>query len=141
MSEDRKAGPGIRTKPHAIRDSAMAIDDAAKRGAEKARFAQRRAKTQPDECKPESDAVGAVEDTEQQLASDVEHAGRPLIHRASAVSREKREAARVSGEDVGSNKESPSQSQSARQDAPVSNAEHPRQSEERAAPVESAPVT
>ena len=141
MSEDRKAGPGIRTKPHAIRDRAMAIDDAAKRGAEKARFAQRRAKAQPDEGKPESDAVGTVEDTEQQLASDVEHAGRSLIRRTSAASREKREAARVSGKDVGSNKESPSQSQSARQDAPVSNAEHPRQSEERATPVESASVT
>ena len=100
MSEDRKAGPGIRTKPHAIRDRAMAIDDAAKRGAEKARFAQRRAKAQPDEDKPESDAVGTVEDTEQQLASDVEHVGRSLIRRASAASREKREAARVSGEDV-----------------------------------------
>lgn len=141
MSEDRKTGPGIRTKPHAIRDRAMAIDDVAKRGAEKARFAQRRAKAQPDEGKPESDAVGTVEDTEQQLASDVEHAGRSLIRRASAASREKREAARVSGEDVGSNKKSPSQSQSARQDAPVSNAEHPRLSEERAAPVESASVT
>ena len=141
MSEDRKAGPGIRTKPHAIRDRAMAIDDAAKRGAEKARFAQRRVKAQPDEGKPESDAVGTVEDTEQQLASDVKHAGRSLIRRTSAASREKREAARVSGEDVGSNKESPSQSQSARQDAPVSNAEHPRQSKERAAPVESTSVT
>lgn len=111
MSEDRKAGPGIRTKPHAIRDRAMAIDDAAKRGAEKARFAQRRAKAKPDEGKPESDAVGTVEDTERQLASDVEHVGRSLIRRASAASRKKREAARISEERESSTEDKPAQEQ------------------------------
>ena len=62
MSENRKTGPGIRTKPHSIRDRAMTTNDAAKRVAEKARFAQRRAKAQTDESKPEGDAVCTIED-------------------------------------------------------------------------------
>lgn len=98
MSEDRKTGPGIRTKPHSIRDRAMTANDAAKRGSEKARFAQRRARAQADESKPEGDAVGTVEDTEQQLAADVEHAGKSLLRHASAASRKRREAARLSEE-------------------------------------------
>ena len=99
MSEDRKTGPGIRTKPHSIRDRAMTTNDAAKRGAEKARYAQRRAKAQVDESKPEGDAVGTVEDTEQQLAADVEHSGKSLLRHASAASRKKREAVRLSEEE------------------------------------------
>ena len=98
MSENRKTGPGIRTKPHSIRDRAMTANDAAKHGAEKARFAQRRAKAQADESKPEGDAVGTVEDTGQQLTADVEHTGKSLLRHASAVSRKKREAARLSEE-------------------------------------------
>lgn len=98
MSEDRKTGPGIRTKPHSIRDRAMTANDAAKRGAEKARYAQRRAKAQVDESKPEGDAVGTVEDTEQQLAADVGHTGKSLLRHASAASRKRREAARLSEE-------------------------------------------
>lgn len=98
MSEDRKTGPGIRTKPHSIRDRAMTANDAAKRGAEKARFAQRRANAQPDESKPEGDAVSTIEDTEQQLAADVEHAGKSLLRHASAASRKRQEVARLSEE-------------------------------------------
>ncbi len=44
MSENNRfSSPGIRTKPLDIRDRATAAADAAKLGAEKARFAQRRA--------------------------------------------------------------------------------------------------
>ena len=112
MSEDRKTGPGIRTKPHSIRDRAMTTNDAAKRGAEKARFAQRRTKAQADESKPEGDAVGTVEDTEQQLAADVEHAGKSLLHHASAASRKRREAARLSAEKESGSEENSAQGQS-----------------------------
>lgn len=111
MSEDRKTGPGIRTKPHSVRDRAMAVNDAAIRGAEKARFAQRRANAQPDESKPEGDAVGTVEDTEQQLAADVEHAGKSLLRHASAASRKKREAARLSEERESGAEDKPAQEQ------------------------------
>ena len=111
MSEDRKTGPGIRTKPHSIRDRAMTANDAAKRGAEKARFAQRRANAQPDESKPEGDAVGTVEDTEQQLAADVEHAGKSLLRHASAASRKRREAARLSEEKESGSGDNAAQSQ------------------------------
>ena len=95
MSEDRKSGPGIRTKPQSIRDKTTAVNEVAKRGAEKARFAQRRADVQPDESKPEGDAVGTVEETEQQLAEDAERTGKVLLRHAGAASRKKREAAQA----------------------------------------------
>lgn len=112
MSEDRKTGPGIRTKPHSIRDRAMTANGAAKRGAEKARYAQRRARAQADESKPEGDAVGTVEDTGQQLAADVEHAGKSLLRHASAASRKRREAARLSEEKESGSEENSAQGQS-----------------------------
>ena len=112
MSEGKKSGPGIRTKPHSIRDKAMATNDAAKRGAEKARFAQRRANVKQDESKPESDAVGTIEDAEQQLATDVEHAGKSLLRHASAASRKRREAARLSEEKESGSEDNATQSQS-----------------------------
>ena len=111
MSEDRKTGPGIRTKPHSIRDRTMTANDTAKRGAEKARYAQRRAKAQVDESKPEGDAVGTVEDTEQQLAADVEHAGKSLLRHTSAASRKRREAARLSEERKSGVEDKPAQEQ------------------------------
>lgn len=107
MSEDKgnnpgnlnaSVKPGIRTKPRTVRNRTMMIEDVARRDAERARFAQRRADAPPDDDKPEGDAVDAVKDAEQQLAADAEHAGKSLLRRASAASRRKREAAQHIGE-------------------------------------------